>query len=230
MIVPGPYELSGHSLDICCHQFVDLQGIFTPCGSSGFSSDCDWRSFGFPESSGSQLDRLCHQMEWRLSPNPGPLVPRLFLFDSSVKEVSSPSHGGGGEFSCGEGSLRCQFLPNFPKVFLFSPSWIKILSLRPYVFDDLSPPSEVGDSSDDLLHFQVTRGPLHSNNCFFVKGFPALQGYHVFGPHDFWSQGDQVPGLSKGRLRLRLEWRGWSSQGARLLDSLGFFRSFGLPE
>ena len=58
LIVPGPYELSGHSLDICCHQFVDLQGIFTPCGSSGFSHDCDWRSFGCPESSGSQLVRL----------------------------------------------------------------------------------------------------------------------------------------------------------------------------
>ena len=49
---PGPYEPSGHSMDICCHQFVDLQGIFTPCGSSGCSSDCDWRSFG------SQILRL----------------------------------------------------------------------------------------------------------------------------------------------------------------------------
>ena len=58
---------------------------------------------------------------------------------------------------------------------------------------------------------------------FFVKGFPALQGYHDFGPHDSWSQGDQVPGLFRGRLRFRLEWRDWSSQGARLLDSLGFF-------
>ena len=163
-------------------------------------------------------------MDWRLSPNPGPLVPRLFLFVSLVKRVSSPSLVGGGDFSCGIDSPCCQFLPNFPKVFRFSPSWFKILSHRPYVFDDLSSPSEEGVSPDDLLQFQVTRGPLHSNNCFFVQGFPALQGYHVFGSHDSWSQGDQVPGLFKGRLRLRLEWRDWSSQGARLLDSLGFFR------
>ena len=162
-------------------------------------------------------------MEWRLSPNPGPLVPRLFLFDSSVKEVSSPLFIGEGEAYCGGSFLSCQFLPSFPKVFLFSPSWQKILSRRPVVFDDLSPSSVVGDSSEDLLLFQVSRGPLHADNCFFVKGFSALHGYHVFGPHDLLSQGDYVPGLLKGRVRLRLEWRDWSSQGARLLDSLGFF-------
>ena len=162
-------------------------------------------------------------MEWRLAPNPGPLVPHYFWFDSSVKEVSSPSLVGGGDLSCGEGHLRCQSLPAFPKVFLFNPSWSKFLSHRPYVFDVFSPPSEEVDSSDALLQFQVIRGPLHSNSCFFVKGFSALQGYHVFGPHDPRSQGDQVPGLFRGRLRFRLEWRDWSSQGARLLDSLGFF-------
>ena len=49
LIVPASYELRGQSLDICCHQFVDLLGIFTPCGTLGSSSDCDWRSFGFPK-------------------------------------------------------------------------------------------------------------------------------------------------------------------------------------
>ena len=224
-MVPGHYEPSGHSLVICCHQFVDLLGIFTPCGTLGFSSDCDWRSFGFPKASGLQLTRLCHQKVWRLSPDPGPLVPRLFLFDTSVKgEVSPPQVSGEGDFSCGKDSLRCQLLPSFPKVFLFSPSWEEFLSRRPYAcFEALAPPSEEGDSSDDLLLFQVARGPLHSNSCFFVRGFASLQGYHIFGSHDSWSKGCQVPGLSKGRLRLRLEWNDWSSQGARLLDSLGFF-------
>ena len=96
-----------------------------------------------PKSSGSQLDRLCHQMDWRLSPNPGPLVPRLFMFDSSVKEVSSPLFIGKGEAYGGSCLLSCQPLLFFSEAFLLSHSWQKILSRRPFDFNDLPPPQEL---------------------------------------------------------------------------------------
>ena len=115
-------------------------------------------------------------------------------------------------------------MPSFPKVFLFSPFWEEYLSLRPYA--PLKQSVLPSDShSDDLLSFQVTIGPLHSNSCYFVRGFESLQGCQVFGIHEFPSSDCPVPGLFKGRLHLRLEWSDWSSQGARLLDSLGYFKT-----
>ena len=49
LVVPVPYELEGQSFGICCHQFVELLGMFTPCGTLGTDSDCDWRPFGHPK-------------------------------------------------------------------------------------------------------------------------------------------------------------------------------------
>ena len=45
-MVPAPAEPGDPSFRICCHQLLDLQGIYTPCGSSGL--ECDWRPFAFP--------------------------------------------------------------------------------------------------------------------------------------------------------------------------------------
>ena len=115
-------------------------------------------------------------------------------------------------------------MPSFPKDFLFSPIWEEYLSHRPYAPLNQSVPSS-GSQFDDLLSFQVRRGPLHSNSCYFVKEFESLQGCQVFGNHDFTSSDCPVPGLFKGRLRLRLEWSDWSSQGARFLDSIGYFKT-----
>ena len=96
-----------------------------------------------PKSSGSQLDRLCHQMDWRLSPNPGPLVPRLFMFDSSVKEVSSPLFIGEGEAYGGGCLLSCQSLLFFSEAFLLSPSWQKSFLVDPLFSMIFPPPREL---------------------------------------------------------------------------------------
>ena len=64
---------------------------------------------------------------------------------------------------------------------------------------------------------------MHSSSCFFSRGFVALSEDQVFSQQNP-SSFSPVPGLFAGRLRLRLEWSDWSSQGARVLDSLGSFR------
>ena len=123
--------------------------------------------------------------------------------------------------SCGQDFPVCQLMPSFHKLFLFSPIWVDFLSPRPFArwLQVSSPPGLL----DDLFKFQVSKGPIHSNSCFFTRGFAALQGDQVFGSHDPFLLDRPVPGLLKGRLHLRLEWSDWSSQGARLLDSLGYF-------
>ena len=124
--------------------------------------------------------------------------------------------------SCGQVFPVCQLMPSFPKVFLFSPSWVDFLSPRPFArwLQVSSPPGLL----DDLLKFQVSKGPIHSSSCFFAREFAALQGDQVFGSHYPFFFDRPVPGLLKGSLHLRLEWSNWSSQGARLLDSLGYFK------
>ena len=59
--------------------------------------------------------------------------------------------------------------------------------------------------------------------CFSERGFAALHRSQVFGGPGFLSSFSPVPGHFYGRLRLRLEWSVWFTQGARLLDALGFF-------
>ena len=84
-------------------------------------------------------------------------------------------------------------MPSFPKVFLFSPFWEEYLSRRPYApLKQSVLPS--GSHSDDLS-FQVTIGPLHSNSCYFVRGFESLQGCQVFSTHDFPLSDCPVSGL-----------------------------------
>ena len=72
------------------------------------------------------------------------------------------------------------------------------------------PESPIGKASphrdycvDELLHFNVKQGPIHSSECFFEKGFRALSRPQVFGKADFFSPFKPVPGLVHGRLRFR---------------------------
>ena len=218
-MVPAPAELVEPSFRSCCHQLLDLHNIHTPCGSSGL--ECDWRPFGHPIGLFLQSTLLCHQRVWSLVPSSIREVPMLFRFDPLFSWVGPPPQGGKGFVSCGLDLQACQFSPDFPRVFLFSPLWEDYLSPMPLVgWPQAFLPSGI---FDDLLSFQVSIGPVHSPSCFFSRGFVALSEEHVFSHHDH-SAFTPLPGLFAGRLRLRLEWSDWSSQGARVLDSMGSFR------
>ena len=137
-------------------------------GTWGSCLDCDWRPFGYPKALFLQSTLLCHQKEWRLSPDPGPITPRFFLFDTSASRegiISPLQFSGDGNFSCDKDFSVCQLMPSFPKVFLFSPIWEEYLSRRPYAplkqsvlpsgshSDDLSFPGQNRPSSLQQLLF-----------------------------------------------------------------------------
>ena len=59
------------------------------------------------------------------------------------------------------------------------------------------------------------RNPVTSS---LKRGLAPLQRCQVFNETDIFSSASSVPSHFNGRLRLRLEWSDWPTQGARFLD------------
>ena len=88
--------------------------FFTPWGTLGSCSDCDWRPFGYPKALIFQLTLFWHQ-KGVFSLDPGPFAPRLLNFDTSVSgEVSSSQIFGEEDFSYGKDFPVILLMPSFP--------------------------------------------------------------------------------------------------------------------
>ena len=104
--------------------------------------------------------------------------------------------------------LSFYLCPPFLKVFLFSP------------FLERIPFSQALCSVKQSAPFSSRSLEVLPLQQLFCERIRSLQGGQVW-LLPFLSLDCPVPGFFKGHIRLRLEWSNWSSQGTRLLDSLG---------